>query len=257
MCNVYRRFVDHFAKKAAPLTAMLREGEPDVLPDLGQEQTTAFNKLKECLISPPVLKLLRLGRPYSLDTAASDAQLGCTVRQTHEDGHRYPVGYWSRTLSSAERNYSTTEKECLPIVWAVQTLHAYLKRERFTVNTDHHSLRWLMNLADASGRLARWRLRLAEYDFDFTYVKGIKNCLADALSRIPSTGGTTVPIEEEIPCYSVMNFDDEPQHQEETYDNADVEISEGCYALDPPASIAAITHEEFLGNSTPTLFAKR
>ena len=96
-----------------------------------------------------------------------------------------------------------------------------------------------MNLADASGRLARWRLRLAEYDFDVTYVKGMKNRVADALSRIPSMGVTTVPIDEEIPCYSVMNFDDELQHQEETYDTTDVEISTGWYALDP------ITHEEF------------
>lgn len=70
-------------------------------------------------------------------------------------------------------------------------------------NTDHHFLRWLMNFVAASGRLARWRLRLAEYDFDGTYVEGIKKYLFDVLSRIPSTGGTTVPVDEEIPCYSV------------------------------------------------------
>ena len=108
MCNVYRRFVDHCAKIEAPLTAMLRKGEPDVLPELNDEHITTFNKLKECLVSPPVLKLPRLELHYLLDTDASDAQLGCILLQTHEDGHRYPVGYWSRTLSSAERNYSTT-----------------------------------------------------------------------------------------------------------------------------------------------------
>ncbi|CDF33132.1 unnamed protein product [Chondrus crispus] len=192
MCTVYRRFVHHFAKIAAPLTSMLKKGEPDRLPELDEDSRSSFEALKTCLISPPILQLPRLGIPYSLDTDASDAQLGCTLLQQHEDGNRYPVGFWSRTLSSAERNYSTTEKECLAIVWAIQTLRPYLERERFTVNTDHHSLRWLMNLADASGRLARWRLRLAEFDFDITYVKGIKNCLADALSRIPSRGGTTM-----------------------------------------------------------------
>ena len=175
MCNLYRRFFDHFAKIAAPLTAMLRKRESDVLPDLDEERTTAFNQLKECLISHPVLELTRLELPYPLDTEASDAQLSCKLQQTHEDGHRYPVGYWSRMLSSAERNYSTTEKECLAILWAVQTLRLYLERERLTVNTDHHSLRWLMILADASGRLARWRLYLAEYDFDVNYLKRIKN----------------------------------------------------------------------------------
>ena len=192
-----------------------------------------------------MLKLPRLGLPYSLDTDASEAQWGCTVLQTHEDGHRYPVGYWSRTLSSAERNYSTTEKECLAIVWAIQTLRPYLERERFTVNTDHHSLRWVMNLVDASGRLARWRLRFAEYDFDVTYVKGIKNFLADALSRIPSTGGTTVPVDEEIPCYSAVDLEDDTLYTEESGDDPDVEVTSGCYALDPPASKAALTHDDF------------
>ena len=52
MCNVYRRFVYHFAKIAAPLTAMLRKGESHLLPTFAEDQTTAFNTLKECLISP-------------------------------------------------------------------------------------------------------------------------------------------------------------------------------------------------------------
>ena len=151
----------------------------------------------------------------------------------------------SRTLSSAERNYSKTEKECLAIVWAVRTLRPYLERERFTVNTDHHSLRWLTNLVYASGRLVRWRLSHAEYDFDVRYVRGIKNCFADTLSRIPSTVGTTVSIDEEIPCYAVMDFDDDTQHQEETYEPTDVETTADCYALDLPASLVAVTREDF------------
>lgn len=52
------------------------------------------------------------------------------------------------------------------------------------------------------------------------------------------------PIDEEIPCYAVMDLEDDPQHQEETYDPAKVEMSTGCYALDPPASRDAITHQD-------------
>ena len=56
MCNVYRRFVDHFAKIAVPLTSFLKNGEPDVLPELDEERRSAFETLKTCLISPPVLR---------------------------------------------------------------------------------------------------------------------------------------------------------------------------------------------------------
>ena len=74
-----------------------------------------------------------------------------------------------------------------------------------------------MNLVDATSRLSRWRLRLAEYDFDVTYLKVIKNCLPDSISCIPSTGGTTVPIDEYIPCYSVLGLEDDALLTEENF----------------------------------------
>ena len=203
MCNVYRRFVNGFATVAGPLTRLLRKGVPDPLPPFEKDQIEAFEKLKSILSNPPILRLPRVGLQYSLDTDACDEQIGCTLLQTHEDGHRYPIGFWSRQLNDAERNYSVSEKECLAIVWAVQTLRPYLERERFVINTDHHALKWLLNIADASGRLARWRLRLSEFDFEVQYVKGTKNTLADAMSRLPTTGGTSVPTDEEIPCFFI------------------------------------------------------
>ena len=165
LCNVYRRFVPSFARVAAPLTDLLRKGKPAQLEDFGEKESEAFENLKQLLTSAPVLSLPRDDLPVSIETDASDYQIGVVLMQTHEDGEKHPVGYWSRTLQPAERNYSTTEKECLALVWSCQILRPYLEGRHFTAYTDHQCLRWLLDATDVSGRLARWRLRLSEFTF--------------------------------------------------------------------------------------------
>ena len=119
-----------------------------------------------------MLALPQLGLHYSVETDASDHGLGDALFQTHktEEGEEgKPLGYWLRTLTAPERNYSATEPECLGVVWEVQKLRPHLLYEKFTVYTDHHSLRWLMTVTDPSLRMTRWRLRLADFDFTISY----------------------------------------------------------------------------------------
>ena len=203
LCNVYRRFVPHFSTLAAPLNALLCKGMPPQLGPIPQDGVTAFNTLRDRLLSPPVLALPRAKGQIWLDTDASDGQLGCCLLQLQPDGKPLPLGYWSRTLNSAEKNYSTTEKECLAIVWAVTHLRPYLEGVNFTVRTDHHALRWVMNLSDAQGRLARWRLRLSEFTFKVEYHPGAAHHSADAMSRLPHQEVPPEPIEEDLPVCSV------------------------------------------------------
>jgi RNase H-like domain found in reverse transcriptase/Reverse transcriptase (RNA-dependent DNA polymerase) len=172
LCNVYRRFVPGFAKISAPLNALLRKGESPQLSELSLEQKEAFEKLRHNLLDPPILALARAEGLFTLDTDASQNQIGCCLFQDQLDGSKHPVCYWSRVLSSAEKNYSTTEKECLAILWAILQLRPYLDGKRFVIRTDHNSLRWVLNLADAQGRLARWRLQLLEFDFEVQYSPG-------------------------------------------------------------------------------------
>lgn len=87
-------------------------------------------------------------------------------------------------LTSPERHYTVTERECLAVVWAIRKFRCYLEGFKFTVITDHSSLRWLYNLHNPTGRLARWTLELLEYHFDIVHRKGALHQVPDALSRI-------------------------------------------------------------------------
>lgn len=86
-------------------------------------------------------------------------------------------------MSDTESRYSTIEKELLAIVWAVKYFRPYLYGNKFTIYTDHRPLTWLRSLKEPNTKLIRWRLRLAEYDYNVVYKKGKQNTNADALSR--------------------------------------------------------------------------
>jgi RNase H-like domain found in reverse transcriptase len=81
MCNVYRKFVPHFAKSAAPLTNLLKKGDPiDLLP-FNSVEAESFLLLKTALTTPPLLGLPRDNQPYTLDVDASDYQLGSSLQK--------------------------------------------------------------------------------------------------------------------------------------------------------------------------------
>ena len=86
----------------------------------------------------------------------------------------------------------------------------YLYGSTFNLRTDHEALRWVLNLADRSGRLARWRLRLAEYDYDLQYRPGVKHQLADGVSRLRTDEGETAAVDDEVPCFVVQVSRQEP-----------------------------------------------
>ncbi|GFV94660.1 retrovirus-related Pol polyprotein from transposon 17.6 [Trichonephila clavipes] len=189
LCSYFRRFIKGFCYLAEPLQSLLKSG---VEFHWGPEEVEAFNSLKKALTSDPVLGMYDERASTEIHTDASGYGIGAVLVQIQNNVEKV-IAYASRTLTKAEKNYSTTERECLAIVWATNKFRPYIFGKHFTVVTDHHSLCWLMNLKDPSGRLARWALRLQEHDFDVKYKTGKKHSDADALSRNPVEEETETP----------------------------------------------------------------
>ena len=137
----------------------------------GEEQQMAFDTIKEYLVSPPILARPDFDLPFVLQTDASNVGLGAVLTQVQE-GEERVIAYASRTLTDPERNYFTTELECLAVIWAVEKFRVYLEGTRFTVITDHSSLKWQHNLKNPAGRLARWAMKLLAYDIEIINLRG-------------------------------------------------------------------------------------
>ena len=108
-----------------------RENQPFEFEVHTDEEYEAFVELKKRLLSPPILALPRYGNTYTLDTDACKYQVGCVLLQEQLSGDCLPIEYWSRALTDAESNYTTTEKECLAVVWSILTLRPYLYGNTF------------------------------------------------------------------------------------------------------------------------------
>ena len=182
LAGYYRDFIPNFAALAAPLSDLTRKGQPNKV-EWGEAQEKAYQSIKALLTKEPILRLPDPGETNFLRTDASDSGIGAVLMQEH-DGKLFPVCYGSKKLSSAERNYSTIEKECLAIVWGFKRFHLYLYGVPFVLQTDHEPLKYMNSAKFANGRLILWAMFLLSYNFRVEAIKGSENVGADYLSRV-------------------------------------------------------------------------
>ena len=183
LLSFYRRYIPGFASVAAPLTDLTKEGGCSCrsihwTPDCA----SALQEIQDMLSRKPVLLLLRLDLPFVLQTDASWTGLGAVLLQEFEDS-LHPVCFASHKLLDREKRYSTIERECLTIVWAVHKCVRFLWGVRFVLQTDHQPLTYLRTSNVKNSRIMRWALSLQEFSFEVLPVSGQANVFADLFSR--------------------------------------------------------------------------
>ena len=176
--NYFRRFIRGYSTIVSPLTRLT---SAKVTWEWTPECQRAFEAVKAALTQAPVLALPALGRPF---TVISDASMHGTGGVLLQDGR--VVAYTSHKFDAAQRNYSTTDQECLGIIHALTEWRCYLEGSDVTLITDHQPNTYLHSLK-AKGPLgrrhARWMEYLSRFHFKWEYQKGSTNA-ADALSRL-------------------------------------------------------------------------
>ena len=189
--NYYRKFIENYADLAEPLIRLTADGGSKFHWTTTHE--TALRRILHCLTTAPVLALPDISPdapPFVLYTDASNVAIGAVLSQLPPDSQfalketYRPIAYFSKTLSEAERKYSTTERELYAIVKAIEHFRHYLYAN-FIVVTDHQALVHLLPSDRAPSRIHRWSIRLLGYHFAVHYRKGIEHDNADAMSRPP------------------------------------------------------------------------
>jgi transposase InsO family protein len=178
LTNYYRKFCRTYAAIAAPLNELTRDGIDYVWTDACQK---GFEQLRNAIVERTLLARPDTSLPFIVDTDASTIGIGGVLSQV-QDGVEVPILFLSRSLQPQERKWHIRELEALAIIYTLEQCRHHLLGHKFHVRTDHSSLNVLFKAT--SGRLARWALRLAEFELpEVKYRKGDLQGNADAFTR--------------------------------------------------------------------------
>ena len=189
LVNYFRDHLDHVGEPLAILHKMVNNYHPRHKLAWTDKEETAFNAVKDKVNTCPKLFFMDEHSPIHLHTDASDYGIGAFLFQQRENT-RVPIAFVSKSLSEQQQRWSTYEKECYAIIYAINKLDYLLRDKHFNLKTDHKNLTY-MNTS-TSAKVLRWKLFLQEFNFNLKYIKGSENGEADALSRIRTPNHNTL-----------------------------------------------------------------
>lgn len=182
LAGFYQKFIKNYSEITTLIIDLLKKDQKKFV--LTEDAEIALGKLKSVLVSAPVLANPDFQISFIIETDSSDLAIGAVLVQVQQD-ERKSIAYFSKKLSSTQKRYSATERECLAVLLNIEHFKHFVEGSQFIVQTDAISLTFLqsMSIESKSPRIARWALKLAKYDILLQYKKGSENIPADALSR--------------------------------------------------------------------------
>ena len=193
LTNFNRRFITNYSELTGPLTTLTSSKVPF---KWGDEESTSFDSIKQCIMKAPTLSLPDWDKPFQIRCDASGTAVGAVLFQVNA-GRIEPIAYHSKSLNKTERNWCATDKELFAIVSAARKWPAHCSGKEVKFYTDHQPLKHIKAQKDPRGKRARWLLELESYNYVIEYISGKENAAADAMSRISSSGPETCQDEKE------------------------------------------------------------
>ena len=177
MINYLSKFSTRLSELALPIRDLAKE--KDVF-NWGPEHQAAFKLVKKEIAATPILAYYDPKKTRVLQTDANINGLGTFLFQDEK-----PVYFASKALTESQRGYVAIELESLAVAWAMEKFHHFLYGNHFLLETDQKPLETILSrsLNQVTPRLQRILIRTLPYNFNVHYLPGIKNQLADCLSR--------------------------------------------------------------------------
>src|SRR5882724_3850245 len=180
--NFYRQFIQDFSHVAKPLHQLTKKGEAW---RWAEDKQKAFEELNWLITLTPILVQPDQDAHFQLETDASGYAMGEVLSQLCKDGKWHPVGFTSKSLSSAERNYKIYDKELLSVIQGLEEWRHILEGTKHTIEilNDHQNLTYFWGSWNLNHWQARWSLFLSRFDFLLIHRPRRHSTKPDALSR--------------------------------------------------------------------------
>jgi hypothetical protein len=170
--NYLRRFISNLVgsvESLLPLDQLKHEEEFT----WGAEQRQAFNKIKEYLVTPPVLRAPKAEDPFKMYIAAQEQVIGVVLLQ-EEDGKEFLVAFVSRRLLDAETQYFFMEKLCLSLYYSCSKFRHYIFSSSCIVAYQYDVINHMLLKPILSGKIEKWAYALVEYDLAYEPLRSMK-----------------------------------------------------------------------------------